>query len=145
MTKLEINFSGLSEQIGNIDEIACEMIDEAMPIYVDAIKQSLKAVIEHEGDSELVESIEAYKAIKCKDGCYMAKIKPKGDSKTKYYYHKKTHRKHAVSNGLKAIWLEYGIPGKQAPRPYMTYARLNSTESVMKKMQEVYDRKTGAL
>lgn len=151
MARLEIEFGGLAERFGDIDgEIECKMIDEAMPIYVDSVKKSLKAVIKHDGDSELVESIKVKKEKEAQYGDYIAVITPKGKSKTKHYYrknkrHKKKHRKYALTNGAKAIWLEYGIPGRQPAKPYIANAQKNAEEPVLKKMQEVFDREVGAL
>ena len=39
------------------------------------------------------------------------------------------------------IWKEYGIPGRQAPRPFLDVACDNVRNEVIEKMQEVFDGK----
>ena len=73
---------------------------------------------------------------------------PSGYSKTKEYIQKdgtgkRTTRKYPVSNAVKAIWKEYGIPGKEPARPFLTKAKNDVENDVMNRMQEVYNRKVG--
>lgn len=133
----------------DFDEIASEALAEAIPILEQSMKSQVKKVIQHEGDSELVNSLKASKPIKTKTDAWIATVTPKGYSTTKVYTAKnskgsKTHRKYKVSNAVKAIWKEYGIPGRQPARPFISAAVNAVTPEVTQKMQEVYNRKVGA-
>ena len=147
MAGFEIDFPDdfLSELLDmDFDEIAEEALHETAPLLEAFMKQSCKAVITHEGESELVDSIKSSKPKKTKTDAWIVNVSPKGNSKTKVYHHTRTGRKYPVSNALKAIWKEYGIPGRQPPKPFITSACNKVRDSVMAKMQEVYNRKVGA-
>ena len=47
-------------------ELCSEMLSEAAPLYVDSMKRSLRGVVDHEGDSEMVDSVKATKPKKTK-------------------------------------------------------------------------------
>lgn len=126
-------------------EIAEEALTEAAPILEQAMKKACKTAIEHEGDSELVNSITAGKPKRTKTDAYIVNVCPRGYSSTKIYHAAWTGRgKYKVSNALKMIWKEYGVPGRQAPKPFLDSACNSVRESVMSKIQEVYNRKVGA-
>ena len=129
-------------------ELCSEMLSEAAPLYVDSMKRSLRGVVDHEGDSEMVYSVKATKPKKTKTDAYIVNVGPSGYSKTKEYIQKdgtgkRTTRKYPVSNAVKAIWKEYGIPGKEPARPFLTKAKNDVENDVMNRMQEVYNRKVG--
>lgn len=128
----------------DFEEIAEEALNETAPLLETSMKQSCKAVITHEGDSELVDSIKSGKPKRTRTDAWIVNVSPKGYSKTKVYHHARTGRKHPVSNALKAIWKEYGIPGRQPPRPFITSACNKVRDSVMARLQKVYNRKVGA-
>ncbi|MBD5480220.1 MAG: hypothetical protein HDR14_13175 [Lachnospiraceae bacterium] len=126
-------------------EICLTALSEAAPILVDSMKKSARAAVMHEGESEMVDSIAFSKAKKTKDeSAYITTVGPRGYSDHTYYDKKgRKKRKYKVSNALKAIWKEYGIAGKQAPRPFLANATQNAAEKVINKLQEVYRKKTG--
>lgn len=132
------------------ESICKEALKEAAPIYEDALKKSMEDVIEHAGDSEMVESVKSSKVKKCKDGDgWYINITPTGYSKQKYYYGTDKrgghyNRKYQVSNALKAIWKEYGIPGHQKPAPFILNARFRAEKDIFDKIQEVYNRRIGS-
>ena len=133
----------------DFDEIAQETLIEVAPILEESVKREVRKVISHEGDSELANSFKATKPKKTKNGAWIANVTPRGYSKDKVYAAvdskgKKTARKYPVSNALKAIWKEYGIPGRYAARPFITASINASKQDVMKRMQEVYNKKVGA-
>ena len=99
-------------------------------------------MVQHSGDSELVDSILATPAKKAKNGAIIAFTGPKGNSKNYYYRNGKKDRKIPVSNVLKAIWLNYGRVGQPA-RPFLTKAVNNAHQKVMEKMQQTYDQLMG--
>lgn len=132
----------LSELFGaNFEEIAEAALNEAAPILEKSMKKECASVIEHEDVSEVVESIKAGKAKRTKTDAFIVNVAPKGYSKTKTYKHQKSGRSYPVSNALKMIWKEYGIPGRQAPRPFLDVACDNVRNEVIEKMQEVFDGK----
>ena len=133
----------------DFDGIAEEALKEAIPVLEKSMKNQVQKVIQHDGESELVTSLRASKPKKTKTDAWIATVTPKGYSSVKVYRvksgsGKKTYRKYKVSNALKAIWKEYGIPGRQAPRPFISAATNAATPEVMQKIQEVYNRKVGA-
>lgn len=147
MAGLEVDFDEdfLSELFdGDIDNLCESMLNDAAPILEKAAQNECRKVIEHEGDSELVKSIKANKAKKTKNGAHIVNISPKGKSTKKHYISKTSaRRKYPVSNALKAIWKEYGIPGQQAPHPFFQKASNHAKQEVLNRMQEVYNRRTG--
>ena len=130
----------------DFDDIAKETLEETGVELVSAMKKACKNSIDHEGDSELANSIKASKPKKSKNGAWILNVGPSGYSKTKTYYAKNgygvhTSRKYQVSNALKAIWKEYGIPGHQTAKPFIQKAVNDTRAIVEKKIQEIYDRK----
>ncbi len=76
------------------------------------MKQSCRRVIEHSGESELVESIKSNKPKRTKTDAWIVNVGPRGYSKKKTYRSGKGKaRKYRVSNALKLIWKEYGVAG----------------------------------
>ena len=145
MAGLEIDFPDdfLSELLNtDFDDMAAEMEKECAPIVKEEIENALAAAVEHDGDSDLLKSIKIKGPKKSKNGAVITNIGPSGTSRNYYYRDKKKKRKHYVSNALKAIWLEYGRAG-QAARPWLATATKNSENKVLKKMQEIYDKKVG--
>ena len=132
------------------DEIAEAALTDAAPLLEESMKKCCKDAIMHEGDSELVDSIESGTPKKTKKGdAWIVNVAPRGYSSIKKYTAvdskgRKTHRKYPVSNALKAIWKEYGIPGRQPPNPFLERACNNVRDIAIAKMQEVYNRKVGA-
>ena len=131
------------------DEIAEDALKESIPVLEESVKKEVCKVIAHEGDSELANSFKATKPKKTKNSAWIANVTPRGYSSTKVYRAvdgkgKKKDRKYPVSNALKAIWKEYGIPGRQAARPFLTASINASKKEVMERMQEIYNKKVGA-
>lgn len=128
----------------DFDEIAAEALKEAAPLLEKSMKQSCARVIEHSGESELVNSIKSGKPKKTKTDAWIVNVVPKGYSSTKTYRSgKNKERKYRVSNALKLIWKEYGVAGRQPARPFLTSACNAVRDAVMEKMQQVYERKVG--
>jgi hypothetical protein len=140
---MTIEFAGLSEMMPDIDEIGVEMAAAAGPVLVEKTKKAVQGVIKHEGDSELARSVTMSKPKKGKWGDFIVSAYFKGNSKTKTYRHTKTHRgKYAVSNALKAVWKEYGIPSRGIPaQPFIDQATKSAEDEALKKMQDVFDQR----
>ena len=124
------------------EDLCKQMIDSAAPIMEESMKKEMRSVIQHSGDSELVDSVKTSKAKKAKNGAIIAFTGPKGNSKNYYYRNGKKERRIQVSNVLKAIWLNYGRVGQPA-RPFLTKAVNNAHQKVMEKMQQTYDQLMG--
>lgn len=148
MAEFDIEFPDgfLSELLDTeFDEIAQEALSETAPLLESAMRTSCARVIEHDGDSELVASIKARKPKKTKTDAWIVNVGPSGKSTTKKYHATNgRHRTYPVSNALKAIWKEYGIAGHQPARPFITNATNSAREAILAKIQQVYNRKTGA-
>lgn len=146
MAGFDIDFPDdfLSELMAtDFDEIAEEALKESAPMMVQYMKTSCRRVIDHEGDSELVESIRAAKPKRAKTDAWILNVGPSGKSEKKKYHHQESGREYPVSNVLKAIWKEYGIAGQQPPRPFIRSAVNAVEDEVMDRMQAAYDRKAG--
>lgn len=147
MASLEINFGEdfLSELLeADVDGLCMEMLEESAGILEKALKEETAKVIKHSGESELVESVHAGKAGRTKNGAHIVNVRFTGYSSTKRYTAASgKKRKYPVSNALKAIWKEYGIPGRQAATPFINTAVRRSGPKVSAKLQEVYNRRTG--
>lgn len=132
----------------DFDEICETALKEAAPCVVESIKREVRTAIKHEGDSELAESFKAGKPKKAKNGAWILNVTPKGYSKVKKYRignkEERKKRTYPVPNALKAIWKEYGIPGRQEASPFMTRATNNAERKATETIQQVYNRKVGA-
>ena len=148
MAAFDIEFPDdfLSELLDtDFDEIAEEALRDTAPLLEKSMKREAGRAVMHEGESEMVESIRASTPKKTKTDAWIVNVGPRGYSATKMYRGgKKKSRKYKVSNALKAIWKEYGIPGQQAPQPFIQSAVNAVRTEAMNKMQEAYDRKVGA-
>lgn len=111
-------------RLEDVDRIAPQMIDEAMPILEKNLKSELS---KHKRTNEMLTSVKRTHAGKVRGGGYYAVVRPTGkDSK-------------GVRNMEKLAWLEYGTR-KQSPKPILTKAIKDSQSPVEKKMQEVFER-----
>lgn len=152
MAQFEMDFpddflKGLLES--DFDEICEEGLNESSSLLVDSVKKETKNVIIQNGDSELVNSVTSNNAKKSKNGAWIVNVFFKGYSKTKMYTAKnskgvRTARKYSVSNALKSIWLEYGVAGRQSPRPFLNKSIKNVENTVIETIQTVYNEKVGS-
>lgn len=127
------------------DEICSEVLSEAAPLLESCMKETLRND-NHELSGELIESIKAKKPVKAKNGAWMVHVRPTGYSSINSYAVKgkgEKMRKYKVSNALKAIWIEYGVNGRQPARPFLTRTVNEVRSASMQRMQEVYNRMAG--
>lgn len=111
-------------RLADVDRVAPQMIDEAMPILEKNLKGEL---VKHKRTSDMLDSVKKTKAGKSRKGGYYAVVRPTGkDSK-------------GVRNMEKLAWLEYGAK-KQPPTPILTKAIKDSKSAVESKMSEVFKR-----
>ena len=111
-------------KLADVDRIAPQMIDEAMPI----LERNVKAeVSKHVVSGDLLKSIKISKAKKTKNGGYYSSVRPTGTDKK------------GVRNMEKMVYLEYGTK-KQPARPVLTKALRDSETAVLNKMEEVFKR-----
>ena len=88
MARLEVDFPEdlLSEILTEDTKDLCkQIVDSASPILEEAVKKEMRAVIQHPGDSEAVDSIKASEAVESKNGAIISFTGPTGKS-TNYYY-----------------------------------------------------------
>lgn len=145
MSSFEVNIpddflSGVLKS--DFDDIAKEALEECAPMLESEMKGAIQRVVGHEGDSELVKSVKARKPKRTKTDAMLVFVGPSGNSKNYYYQGNKKKRTYTVTNALKAIWLEYGRAGQSA-KPWLANATKNCQQTIMEKMQEIYERKTG--
>ena len=128
----------------DFEEIAGKAIDTVRNDVAEGVKNAVKASISHSGPSELLDSVRTYKPEMTKDKSGM-KIRCtfSGNSQSGHTYNTTSRgkpRKKKVSNANKAFWLEYGVAGRQAPKPWQDRA-VNSIEAkVTEKIQAEIER-----
>lgn len=132
----KMNFGGFAE----------EALAESAEILEAKMKANAKSVIQHEGDSEMVNSIKASTPKKAKNGAFIVNVGPRGYSKTKKYHAKNgkgvnTKRTYPVSNALKAIWKEYGIPGRQPAQPFISPSVSQTENQIYDLLQKKFEEK----
>lgn len=111
-------------RLSDVDRIAPQMIDEAIPILEGNVKSE---VSKHRDTGAMESSIKKTKAKATKNGGYYACVRPTGkDAK-------------GVRNMEKMVYSEYGT-SKQSPTPMLTKAIKDSENDVLEKMQEVFNR-----
>ena len=126
----------------DFEELAPQMINEVLPTLQTSIQRHITSVI-HGGSGELARSVAVTKPKKTKTDAFIGNVYIKGQSKN-YYYGSSTHkRKYAVSNALKAIWLNYGN-AHQAARPWLTPAVNSCQNEIQDKLQKKWEEITGA-
>ena len=108
-----------------IDDVAPAMINEALPIYENAIKNELEP---HRDTGALIASIRCKKAKKTSTDAYVGYLTAVGE------------KEDGFRNYQKALAIEYGN-SHEAARPFMQSAANSSEKSVLDKMQEVFDRR----
>lgn len=115
------------------------------------VKASIRQSVSHSGPSELVESVASSKpyALKGGDGVGMT-ISPKG-KRSKHSTYSTTRRdsshksggtrSRTVSNHDVAFWLEYGVAGRYAGKPWQTrtYRRVEDelTPMIQRKVEQM--------
>ena len=126
-------------KLADVDRIAPQMIDEAMPILEKNLKKEL---VKHRRTSTMLDSVKKTKAWKNKYG-YYATVRPTGMSKI-YKDNKGVirQRKEPVRNMEILAHLEYGTSNQPAT-PVLTKAIKDSEKAVLDKMQEVFSREVG--
>ena len=127
------------------DDICQEALDESVPVLESAMRSAAAASVKHSGESAMVNSIKGSKPKKVSStDCWIVNVGPRGYSEHTYYAKdggRKTSRKYKVSNALKAIWKEYGIPGHQSPQPFMDKASNQARSRVEKIIEEAFDKR----
>lgn len=126
----------------NFEELAPEMLNEVLPILETSITRHLTSVI-REGTGELAKSVSVTKPKKTNTDAWIANAYIKGQSKNYYYGGASHNRKYAVSNALKAIWLNYGNAHEGA-RPWLTPAVNSCQSEILEKLQKKWEEITGA-
>lgn len=149
MANFEINFPDdfLSDLLdSDFEEVAKAALEETAPTLKTSLQSSIRSVVSHTGDSELVNSVKISKPKRTSTDAWIINVGPAGKSSNYYYSYgttKRVKRKYAVSNVLKAVWLEYGRVGQNA-KPWLTSATENVRGTIMDKMQDIYNKKVGA-
>lgn len=112
-------------RLEDIDKVAPQMINEAVPILEANIKAEMS---KHRHTGDMVNSVKVYKAGKRnKNGNFYAFVGPYGKDRN------------GVRNMSKLAYAEYGTK-KQPPTPILTKAVKDSEKAVLDKMQEVFSR-----
>lgn len=127
-------FSGLGDMF---EDVAPKMIDEAMPIFEDAVvksaKESISTLPEDKArqTGEMLQSIKHFDARKTKTGAYISSITFNGTDEK------------GVRNMVKAAELEYGNTHQDA-KPFLQRADNACRSKVLQKMRDVFAREVGS-
>ena len=121
------DFMKIIEKVGNLDELAPQMINAATPVVEKELKQNIRDAADRGyATGELESAIHATKAKQNEYG-YFAAVGATGvDSK-------------GVRNNEKLAYLEYGVDGRQAPHPVMQKTINDSESECMDIMQAVFN------
>ncbi len=146
---VEFDTSGMNRLFEmNFETLAPQMLEEVAPLLEESTKTAIRSVIGHPGDSDLVNSVKASKPKLTKTDACIVNVTPRGSSKNSYYGGDgkggKSSRKYPVSNGLKAVWLEYGVAGRQPAKPWREQAVRGCEGAALERMQKKYEELTGA-
>lgn len=130
----------------SFDEISEEALNNSVPILEGTMRSAAAASVKHDGDSAMVNSIKGSTPKKCtKTDCWIVNVGPRGYSSTKRYHAKRksgrSKQTYKVSNALKAIWKEYGIPGHQSPQPFMDKASNQARPRVEKIIEDSFNKR----
>lgn len=144
MARLEVSFDErfFAElgKLANVDRLAPKLIDAALPIIRDKLRQLY-------GSYKIAEKLKLIKAKRAKNGGYIGTITMKGDS-GKYYI--KGKRRYPLSNAGLAVFLEFGTRahGNFPARPpggYIAKAVAQTENEVKAKMQETFEEEMRGL
>ena len=130
----------------SFDEISEEALNESIPILEGTMRSAAAASVNHPGESEMVNSIKGSKPKKsAATDCWITNVGPRGYSTHTYHAQRSGGRKskqaYKVSNALKAIWKEYGIPGHQPAQPFMDKAANQARPRVEKIIEDAFDKR----
>ena len=142
-TIYEADLDGMFEI--SFDETAEKALNESVPVLEGTMRSAAAASIKHDGDSAMVNSIKGSKPKKsAATDCWIVNVGPRGYSQTKTYHAKrkngKSKKAYQVSNALKAIWKEYGIPGHQSAQPFMDKATNQARGRVEKIIEDAFNK-----
>jgi HK97 gp10 family phage protein len=129
----------------DFDEAAERALNEAAGVLEGAMRSAAAAAVKHDGESAMVNSIKGSKPKKvASTDCWIVNVGPRGYSSTKTYHGKrkggKSKQTYKVSNALKAIWKEYGIPGHQSPQPFMQKATNQAQARVERIIEDAFNK-----
>ena len=129
----------------DFDSAAESALNEAIPVLEGTMRSAAAASVKHDGDSEMVNSIKGSKPKKSvATDCWICNVGPRGYSSTKTYHGQrksgKSKKTYKVSNALKAIWKEYGIPGHQSPQPFFQKATNQAQGRVERIIEDAFNK-----
>lgn len=125
------------------DDIAKKALADTAPILEAAIKKSMRASVQHPGDSDMINSVRHNSPKETRTDAWIVNVYPSGYSQNSYSRESggKVSR-YPVSNALKAIWLNYGRAGQPA-RPWLQPAVSSCQGEIMERMQNIWEDMTG--
>lgn len=149
MSKMSVYESSAFDDLWNMDfaGYAEDVLNESADLMLKEMKKNCQTSIQHTGESELINSLKKAKPKKARNGAYIINVGPSGYSKTKVYRAKNskgmhTSRKYPVSNALKAIWMEYGIPARKIhARPFIGPTVNQTQENIYRLLQKRFEER----
>lgn len=146
-------FGGLSGDISlfgglRFEDMAKKVLEDVRGDMEEGTKRALRTSIDHPGDSELVNSVKCYEPAMTRNG-EGAKLvcQPTGRSTSGNRYHTVSRGKtisKPVTNNDKAFWLEYGVAGRQAAKPWKDRATNSIESKVTPKIEQAIAKELGA-
>jgi len=145
MARFDINVSDdffrQLNKLAEVDRIAPQMIDEALPILEETFKRNLQSVMKNP-TGELMGSIKIKGAKPVKGGGFFGYVTAIGVAKGKSYKRPQSGgrtKAEPYRNYQKILAIEFGT-SKQNPKPFIAKTLNDSETEVLNKMQEVYNR-----
>lgn len=128
-------------RLAELDRVAPQMIDEALPTLERTFKSNLQSVMKNP-TGELMGSIKIKGARPVKGGGYYGYVTAIGVAKGKVYQRPQTGSRTKAEpyrNYQKILAIEFGT-SKQSPKPFIAKTLKDSETEVLNKMQEVFNR-----
>lgn len=130
------------------DDIAEEALTQSVPILEATMRSAAAASVKHSGESDMVNSIKGSKPKKVTaTDCWIVNVGPRGTKRETWYHPTRGGGKHGssrfkVSNALKAIWIEYGIPARGiSAHPFMDKAANAARPRVEKIIEDSFNKR----
>lgn len=107
-------------------------LEKATPEVVKAMKSQINATTSDKATGEAANSIKAGKPRTDKQGRRYIAVCPSGYSTHTF---NRGSRKYKITNAIKLIWLQHGIPGRQPARPWLLKAQHQCENAVIKALE----------
>ena len=114
------------------DEKLDAALEKVAPDLVRAMQSQINAVTTEKSTGEAANSIKANKPKTDKQGRRYISVTPHGYSTHTF---NRGSRKYKITNAIKLIWLQHGIPGRQEAKPWLLKAQHKCEDAITKALE----------